>query len=239
MDAVPESRDSRPDDASADDTQSPAESSRGGGNARLIVIALVLLLLIAAVGVVVVLQVAGDREPQTAAEVELAEIETLLSQNATDVVLYMRKAEVFHSIGQDEEALETLQVAEDLDPDGPLGATLYAGMAKLTYALGDVEGALGYVERGLELADLADLYFLKGEWLDETGDVDGAEEAWLAGIESEPNAAGIRRVLARFYEEQGRDSEALAQWQEAARFLPNDPEVNAAIERLGGSAGDR
>lgn len=231
--------DDRPEesfDESLDHVLSGQASGRARARGRQVLVALTVILVVAVVvaGYFVFDEIRSGDAPRTLAEREVAKLNEQITQDPSNAILYFQLTEVYYRAGEYEEALTTLDQIRSLDVTGyPLAQVLF-GQAKIEQARGNPDTALdGYLE-SLEVWDLAEARYALGMLYSELGRWDEAVPHLERYCEMDRQDAGARARLGAAYENVGETDKALAAYQDAARFLPDDPEIAEAIARLGG-----
>lgn len=213
--------------------RAPVSSRRSPGS-LLVVLTALLVVGIVVVGYLVFDEIRAGDAPRTLAEREIVKLNQQIAEEPSNAVLYFQLTEVYYSAGEYEEALTTLNEIRSLDVTGYPLAQVVFGEAKIEQARGETEMALdGYLE-SLEIWELAEARYALGILYSDLARWDEAIPHLERYCEMDRQDAGARVRLGKAYENAGHTDKALAMYQDAVRFLPDDPEIAEAIARLGG-----
>lgn len=131
---------------------------------------------------------------------------------------------------ESQQAIASLQRAAQLDPNSV--ETYYY----LALAMGQA-GRRTEAVQCLRQAAQADRYsfwprLLQADMLASQGDTGQAEKYYLAAVRIQPDAFIARRSYIRLLTDQARYADAIEQYQQAAEYLPMDPEVLTGLAAL-------
>jgi len=234
MDSGTNSLDTSPsDDGVAED----GARIRGGGRktSRVLTVALlVVLVAVVAVGYLLVREIVAGDVPQTLAERQIRDLTAQIKTDPTQPMPYFQLAEVYYGIKDYDKALRTIDDLRSLEVTGSALAQAEYGAARIELARGNTDAAIEGYLASLEVYELAEVrYALASAYasLERWNDAIPEYERYLY---FDANDAGARARLAGAYEATGQLDKALAAYEEAARFLPDDPDVVAGLARLGG-----
>lgn len=166
----------------------------------------------------------------------------ILLQQAAEAV---RRDDVERSRASAAEAEHFARAATELSPGQ---FTPWHNLAEALRLQGRRADALAAADRAATLApEVADVHWMRGRLLEESGDANAAIEAYRRAVEgpdrerrdpgsvaqSGPGPWGHRFALARALQRAGRDEEAVAAYEELLRFKPNEPyaAANLALAR--------
>jgi tetratricopeptide (TPR) repeat protein len=136
-----------------------------------------------------------------------------------------------------EEAVEAFLELTELDPTSHQG---YSYLAKTYRSLGQVDVAVGYIRRAMELAPGAAEYpYLLSLFLKDQGDLAGALQAVRRAIALGPDNSHLHNALGVILSEAGDTRGALVAFEAAAELDPENPTYSlnlaGAYDRIGDS----
>ncbi|MDO8847559.1 MAG: tetratricopeptide repeat protein [Coriobacteriia bacterium] len=217
----------------------PSRAGRRSGRARsgadrlLVVAIIVVVLAIAGALVFVIREIPREGEaPSTAANAAISQARTAADAEPTDVYAQIQLADAYFQYGFYDDALATLDGARSLEPTATLGAYVEIGYARVYDAMGDAAKAEEHYLAALDFEESFDANYALGTIAAAAGDDAEALDYWLKAIALEPSAATLRVEIAAIYEAQGEYDLALAQLQEAVKYIPDDAEAVEALERV-------
>ncbi|MFQ5789827.1 MAG: tetratricopeptide repeat protein [Acidobacteriota bacterium] len=134
-----------------------------------------------------------------------------------------------------EEAVEAFLEMTELDPTSHQG---YAFLAKTYASLGQIDVAMAYVRRAMELGPGASEYpYLLSLFLREKGDLGGALAYARRALSLSPQNALLHNALGVILSDMGDENQALLAFKRAAELDPENPaytlNLAAAYEKLG------
>jgi tetratricopeptide (TPR) repeat protein len=148
---------------------------------------------------------------------------------------------MLHTGGQRSEAAAILRQAQQRHPadfwvNYNLGRVLFDAGTEL-HGQRHPEQALGYCRVAVAVRpSSAEAYNLLGDVLDSTGDRDGALLArqqaiacYKKAVELDPNNAENHKLVGNAFSALGSDAEAEAEFREAIRLKPDDPDAHSAL----------
>jgi tetratricopeptide (TPR) repeat protein len=128
---------------------------------------------------------------------------------------------VYNSLGKNKEAVELLKEAAIVDPKN--GRTFY-NLALLYYELKELDEAKKSFEMAIKLGyNSSEVYYNYGLLMQQLGDSKEAEEIFLKGIKKFPSAENLNYVLAYFYIQSGKKSEAIQHIKTLQQLNPTNP----------------
>lgn len=219
----------------ADDAGTPEGPSGNRSNLVLTLVAVAVLIAVVVVGYFVLMEITGQRQPQTMAEAAIETLKIQLEADPSDMNIYFQLADEYYRIGAYEEALSALDDLRSLEVTGyPLAMALY-GTGRIEQAQGNMDAAIEAYLNALEVDPensdavhgLATLYASVGR----TEDAIASYEEYVLRM---PHDAGALRDLGALYEDRGDPEKALEVYRQAITFMPDDPDLAAAIARLEG-----
>ena len=142
----------------------------------------------------------------------ITEYEKAIEMDRLTTAVYGNLATAYNLVGDNQSAIDALNVLIELEPDYGRGFYL-RGLLK--NEMGDVDGALA----DLEQATLKDGQNFRGWYnyanlLKQNEDPDRAERAMLSGLALQPDSPEGLYLLALIYQDQGREQEAQAIMQQ-------------------------
>ncbi len=217
----------------APDTGKRSGRTRSGLDRLLVVAIIVVVLAIAGALVFVIREIPREGEaPSTAANAAISQARAAADAEPTDVYAQIQLADAYFQYGFYDDALATLDDARSLEPTATMGAYVEVGYARVYDAMGDAAKAEEHYLAALDLEESFDANYALGTLAAAAGDDAEALDYWLKAIELEPSAATVRVEIAAIYEAQGEYDLALAQLQEAVKYIPDDAEAVTALERV-------
>jgi tetratricopeptide (TPR) repeat protein len=193
----------------------------------------VLLVAIVALGVMVFYVMPKRAEaPSTAAQAAIDRANKGVEAKPNDVYARLVLADAYYQHQLWDQALGALDQARSLEPTGGLLAYVEVGYARTYERMGDTDSAEKHYTDSVKLQETFDALYALGNIAAARGDDTQAVDFWLRAMKITPGAATLRLDIAKIYEKQKKYDLALAQIQEAARYLGDDPEVAEAIKRV-------
>jgi predicted Zn-dependent protease len=201
--------------------------------------------------VVLILVIAGlllggdlfEDQPQSMLERDYELLLEGLAENPENPSVLMTLAEVEYELGKTGDAISHAEKAFELGTEAPGIPYRYAQILVQEGELGRAREALVVEIEMDDLGENAEPLFLMAQVEREDGNIEVAIVKMEEGLEIAYFAADMRILYAEMLEEAGRDEDAIAQLQEALRFLsadsPDSPESYGraraieALERLG------
>ena len=178
-------------------------------------------------------EVVLPQEPKTAAEAAIAKLEAEMALNPSDPLLHFRLVDAYFGIEKYDEATDALNDIIDLGLGDAYNAQAMYGLGRIEEAKGNTDAAVASYLEVLEIQELSEVQYALSRAYEALGDLDNAIEHLERYVELDSGQAGAKRNLAALYERDGDTERALELYQEAARFLPDDAEIAAALVRLG------
>ena len=130
-----------------------------------------------------------------------------------------------YSLNRLEPALKSLEEAVRLAPNDPQ-AQMWMGLALM--AAGRAAEATNHLDRAAALApNDIDILYHRGR-----AHLRVSQESYRQMFKVNPKAARVHLVLAQSYEEAGRDAEAIAEYEMAAKLAPSMPGVHEGLGSL-------
>ena len=233
---LPDGTEAAQDETRVPEGEDSAERASGRrdyiGIALRVGIVLVVLAVIAAT-VVIIREIPRPGEaPQTSAQAAINNAMAVIKENPSSVLARLALADAYFQHELYDEALLAIDDAASLEPTGTMAAYVEIGYGRVYEAAGDRASAVEHYEASLALDPSFDALYALGNIAEADGDLGVAADYWLRALEITPGAATLRIDLAAAYEGLGEYDSALAQLQEASRYLPNDPDIAAATERI-------
>lgn len=212
----------------------PAAARRGTVLDTVLRVALVIALMAAVVVTVLVVRDiprAGEA-PTTAAQAAINRAMTRMEEDPSSVMARLGLADAYFQHRMYEEALVALDDAQSLEPTSSAAAYVEIGYGRVYEAMGDLPSAIDHYNESLKLDKSFDALYALGNMASADGESQQAIDYWLQALEITPRAATLRVDIASEYESLGEYGPALEQLTEAARYVPNDPDIMAATERV-------
>jgi tetratricopeptide (TPR) repeat protein len=227
------------EEASADSAQDsdvePVSPARRRDWLATTLFASVAMLLVAVVALAVMLFWVVPRKgeaPSTAAQAAIDKASAAVEAKPKDVNTRLVLADAYYQHRLWDQALNALDQARSLEPTGATMAFVEVGYGRTYERMGDTASAQKHYEASLKLEETFDALYALGSLALGRGDDSQAVDFWLKALKVTPGAATLRLDIAKIYEKQKKYDLALAQLQEAARYLGPDPEVAEAINRV-------
>jgi predicted CXXCH cytochrome family protein len=140
-------------------------------------------------------------------------------------------AAAFNTVGQNQEALKTLQDASVIDP---FNDQVFYNLALLFYEMGDVTSTLANFKKAEQLGSVnPGLYYNYGLALQQQGKVKEAETVLLKGYQLNPQASNINYALAFFYIQQKLLQKARRHAEVLHAVDPQNPDYQEMFRSLG------
>ncbi len=210
-------------------------AQRVGGETSPVIFALIGMVVIL-LSVIVFMLVSGslfDDQPSSVAERDYQVLLDGLAKYPDDPTVLMTLAEAEFDLGKNDDAIEHASRAWEFGSEMVGIPRRYAQMMML---VGDFEAAREGVEQEIALdtaGDNAEPLFLMAQIKRAEGDIEGALEVMEQALEISYMAADMRIIYAEILEEAGRTDDAIAEYEQALRYLPGDERATGALERLG------
>lgn len=192
----------------------------------------VIIALIIAVAVLLTTNVLASLEPRTDAERDYQILLDALKENPESPEVLLTLAEAEFELGAEEQAFEHADKAIEFGKDTP---GLRMRYASLLVRAGEEKQARKLVVDEIALGTVGDAepYFLLAQIDRSLGDDESALENMEKGLTIAPTAADMRIVHAEILAANGKKDEAIAEFQQALRFLPGDERAQEGLKRLG------
>lgn len=206
---------------------------RNGNGAVIWVLVATAIVLVAAIGYLLFASDLFGDEPTSDLERDYQMLLAGLPDNPDNPALLMTLAEVEYELGKTAEALDRAEQAIALSEDQP---GMHIRYAALLFRDGDLEAAREQAEAELSIEGAtanAEPHFVIAQIAWEQGDYDAAIASMDAGLAIDPIAADMMIVYGRILEDAGRTDDAIAQYREAFRFLPENADLVDTLQRLG------
>jgi tetratricopeptide (TPR) repeat protein len=130
-----------------------------------------------------------------------------------------------YSLGRFEPALRSLEEAARMAPDNPQ-SLMWLGVAAL--AAGRTADAAKHLDRAAALApNEIDILYHRGR-----AHLKLSQESYQQMFKIDPKSARVHQVLAQSYEEAGKDSEAIAEYELTLKLAPAISGINEALGSL-------
>ncbi|MBE0418289.1 MAG: tetratricopeptide repeat protein [Coriobacteriia bacterium] len=203
------------------------------------VAASLLLIAVLVAGVALAYVITTERDATTAVEAAYAEALSRVEADPEDYEARVGLAKALGASGQYGKALNQLEIAAELRPDDPEPLMLMGVVYRMS---GSPEKAIEAHERAVDLTEgmgdvYLEAYFELGELFMEAERYEDAANAFEQALAQGPELVYVALSLADAYEQSG-DLEAA--YEEYVRILPTspgNPDVEEALERLGGILG--
>ncbi|GAB4276278.1 MAG: hypothetical protein Kow0056_06520 [Coriobacteriia bacterium] len=195
-----------------------------------------IIIVVILIGVVLALLFGGGMlsdEPRTPLERDYVLLLQGLERYPDDPAVLMTLAEVELELGKEADALEHASLAYEYGFETPGIPLRYA---QILVQVGDTEQAKQAIDQEIELDTVGnnpEPLFLLAQILREEGDLEGALENMETGLDLAYQAADMRILYADMLAEAGREDDAIAQYEEALRYLPGDERAIAGLAALG------
>jgi len=216
------------------DAQTAAEAGPDRASHVLTIIAMLILIAALAVGVYLVREITSPAQPTTIAEATIADLETQIAADPANLDLRFRLADAYYRAKDYDAALSTLDDLRSEEVTGAAMAMVLYGTGRIEHERGNDELALDSYRQSLEFKDLPDARYGLAALLVSMERWDEAVAECVAYAETNPTDASAFRLLGQAYEGKGDTTNALAAYRQAQQFLPDDPEIAAAVARLEG-----
>lgn len=217
----------------SDDSERPERGVPDKMGRILLMIFAVLLVAAGVVGWIVFSELRQGDVPQTMSGAEIAAIEKQMEAEPDNLVLYMRLAEVYFGAKEYDEAIAALEEIRSRETTGYMEAQALYGLARIAEAQDDGDTAEDYYLASIKEQELESTRYDLGRFYVQSDQIDKGIEQWERYVELNATDGGAMRDLARVYEEEGDLERALELYEQAFVFIPDDTDVQAAIERLG------
>lgn len=135
-------------------------------------------------------------------------------------------------VGRVDDAISQLQTALDMEPDS------FSYMLQLGYAYnakGDYKSAINMFANSADKTPEHEkyvAYYEAAATANAKGDTEAAKDYATRSIEANDTIWNSHMLLGQIYEQEGDNQKALAEYQAAATFNPDDKELRQAIERV-------
>ncbi|MFQ5574070.1 MAG: tetratricopeptide repeat protein [Terriglobia bacterium] len=139
---------------------------------------------------------------------------------------------IYLQIGREGKAIEEFKAAIKYDKKN---ADPYLQLGRYYFDKGEKDEAVPYLKNAAKYApERAKSFalFKLGEIYEEKKDKDKAFDYYMRSSKDEPLMWNAHYKLGRFYEKDGKTDLALAEYNEAAKFNPNNTDIQRALERL-------
>lgn len=143
----------------------------------------------------------------------------------------MNLAATYNAVGQNEEALKTLQQAAAIDA---FNDHIFYSLGLLQYEMGMLPAAMENFQKAVNLGSSnPGLYYNYGIALQMQGKLKESEQILLKGIVLNPRAANINYGLAYFYMQQNLPQRAMKYAEVLKAVEPANPEYQELFRNLG------
>lgn len=140
-------------------------------------------------------------------------------------------AAAMNTLGQNQEALKTLQEASVIDP---FNDQVFYNLGLLQYEMGNMAGALESFQKAVNLGSPnPGLYYNYGLALQQQGQIKEAEKVLLQGYGLHPQAMNINYALAFFYMQQNLPQKARKYAGTLHTLDPDNPDYQPIFRDLG------
>ncbi len=137
----------------------------------------------------------------------------------------------YNSVGNNKEALNTLQFAEKLDQHND---RIYYNLGLLYYEMGDAKKAMFNFDKAVKLKSTnPDLYYNYGLLLQQTNQHKLSEEVLKNGYSMNPNSAKITYALTYFYLQTNKPKEAKYYAERLYQLDPRNPQYQQVYRNFG------
>lgn len=199
----------------------------------LAVTAVVLLVGIFA-GAYFVVQASQQQQPQSMEDAQIQQLQQQIKQSPKSPNAYLALAGAYYKVKAYDKALQALSDLQSTHPTGTVLAESVYAQAKIAEVQGNPEAAITGYQRSIAVTDTPDARWALGLlYLDrkQYGDATKSLERYVALVPSD--ADGFVR-LGEAYEGIGARAKALAAYEKAKAFVPDNKAAAAAINRLKG-----
>lgn len=201
-------------------------------------VVLLLLVLIGVAGVMIYRTMPEQGEaPQTAAQAAVDKAMAGVKAKPKDFYQRLVLADAYYQFQRYSEAIKTLEDARSLAKKPEEKSYIEVGLARSYDSMGNRGAAVKQYTASLKIKETFDALYGLGTIAKEEGRPSEAIDYWLRALKVNPGMATLRLDVEQLYEAQKRYDLALEQLNEAARYLPDDPDVTKAIARVKPLAG--
>ena len=193
----------------------------------------VIVLLAVVVGLLVTSGSLFSNEPTSDLERDYLLLLEGLKANPENSSVLMSLAEVEYDLGKKRDAMEHAEKAVEVDPDNAAIQLRYAQLLVREDELETAREVLEAVIANESTKPSAGPYFILAQIEREAENYDTAIEHMERAVELEPVNGDMRVVYGGILEKAGKTDEAIVQYEEALRYLPNNEEAMAGLRRLG------
>ena len=196
-------------------------------------------LVVILIGIVVagffVVQVASTaHQPQTMTDVQNQQIQAQIAKTPNDGTLYLELASNYFKVKAYDKALQALTSLQGTNPTGTILAESIYAQARITEVRGNRDAALSGYLKSLDVTDTAEARWALGTLYLSTTKYDDAAKNLERYLVLVPGDASGYEKLGAAYEGAGDPAKALAAYQKANSYVPNQPAILADIKRLEG-----
>jgi tetratricopeptide (TPR) repeat protein len=156
-----------------------------------------------------------------------------LKQNPDNSAVLMTLAEVEYDLGKKTEAMGHAEKAVEVDPNSPGIQRRYAQLLIREERIDEARIVLEALLKDSDVTNDAEVYFILAQIEREAGNLDTAIEHIDRAVRLQPVNGDMRIVYGGILEKAEKNDEAIEQYQEALRYLPNNEEAMAGLRRLG------
>jgi tetratricopeptide (TPR) repeat protein len=139
---------------------------------------------------------------------------------------------LYRDAGKFDESITELQKAVELVPDGQ---TYWHELALSYRAKGDMGSAADALNKALELfpeGEKYTIYYELAEINRDQGDMDGAKQNVTLAIQDNDVTWDAHFLLGQLYQREGDNANAKKEYQSAAAFTPDNPQVQEALQQV-------
>jgi len=156
-----------------------------------------------------------------------------LKANPENSAVLMSLAEVEYDLGKKADAMDHADKAVEVDPDNDAIQVRYSQLLIREERIDDARAVLEKLTEDNDMLGDETVFFLLAQIEREAENYDTAIEHMSRAVELEPVNGDFRVVFGGIYEKADMKDEAIEQYEEALRFLPNNEEAMAGLRRLG------
>jgi tetratricopeptide (TPR) repeat protein len=201
-----------------------------------LVLAVTALLLLGGilVGAFFVVQAAKPQAPQTMEEAQIQQLQAQLKKSPRNSGLYLSLAASYYKVKAYDKALEALGSLQSINPTGTVLAESVYAQAKIAEVRGDRNAAMTGYAKSLAVTETAEATWALGLLQLSGKQYPQAVRSLTRYSVIMPNDADVYVRLGAAYEGSGDRVKALASYEKAKSFVPDNAVALAAITRLKG-----
>jgi tetratricopeptide (TPR) repeat protein len=220
-------------------SEAPSQSPRPRApRSRLVgvlsIVVVLLIVLLGAFGYYAFQQIQNAQQPQTMSERTIQDLEKQLAADPQNADVSFRLAAAYFDTKQYDKTVDVLKKVESNGATDTVLARAIYGVGKVDETRGNISAAIDSYKRSLGVTPTVDaLYSL--------GMIDMQRKQYADAIVNlkrfvvlNPQAGDVLYTLGQAYEQTGDKPNALAAYQQAEKFTPDNPAIAIAIKRLGG-----